>query len=135
MSRLLRRMLVRRVSLWRSAGIDLAIPSGDRAQARVHVPAATIARLDDKDGLTTGDLDPVAGTSKDFNAAEGRVLDELLNNNFWRLTRTRSRCWMRGWLIRSGAMGFGWRGFRRRFNTVHLYSPKNGGFAAIEEQF
>jgi len=112
----------------------LAIPSGDRAQARVHVPAATIARLDDKDGLTTGELDPVAGTSKDFNAVEGRVLDESMNNNFSHLTRTKGV--LDAWLA-DPKWGYGIRvaGLSPQINTVHLYSPKNGGFAAIEEQF
>jgi aldose 1-epimerase len=112
----------------------LAIPSGDRTQARVHVPAATIARLDDKDGLTTGDLDPVAGTTKDFSAVEGRVLDESLNNNLSHLTRTKGM--LDAWLA-DPKWGYGIRvaGFSPQINTVHLYSPKNGGFAAIEEQF
>ncbi len=112
----------------------LAIPSGDRTQALVHVPAATIARLDDKDGLTTGDLDPVAGTSKDFSAAEGRVLDESMNNNFSHLTQTRGV--VDAWLA-DPKWGYGIRvaGLSPQIHTVHLYSPKDGGFAAIEEQF
>lgn len=40
----------------------LAIPSGDRGQARVHIPAATRAEVDAIDGRTTGKLLPVNGT-------------------------------------------------------------------------
>jgi galactose mutarotase-like enzyme len=112
----------------------LAIPSGDRSQARIHIPAATVARLDDKDGLTTGDLDPVAGTARDFHAAEGRVLDESLNNNFSHLTRTNGV--VNAWLTDPKSnYGIRVEGLSRHINTIHVYSPKNGSFAAIEEQF
>lgn len=112
----------------------LAIPGGDRSQARIHIPAATIARLDDKDGLTTGDLDPVAGTPRDFSAPEGRTLDESLNNNFSHLTRINGI--VKAWLIDPKSdYGIRVEGLSPHINTIHVYSPKNGDFAAIEEQF
>lgn len=112
----------------------LSIPSRDRSQARIHIPVATVARLDDKDGLTTGDLDPVAGTSRDFNAAEGRVLDESLNNNFSHLTRTNGV--VNSWLADPKSnYAIRVEGLSPHIYTIHVYSPKNGSFAAIEEQF
>lgn len=112
----------------------LAIPSGDRAQTRIHIPASTIERLDDKDGLTTGDLDPVAGTNHDFSAPEGRALDESLNNNFSHLTRTNDI--VNAWLIDPKSnYGIRVEGLSPYMNTVHVYSPQKGTFAAIEEQF
>jgi aldose 1-epimerase len=112
----------------------LAIPSGDRSQARIHIPAATIARLDDKDGLTTGDLDTVARTPRDFSAPEGRTLDESLNNNFSHLMRTNGI--VDAWLIDPKSnYGIRVEGLSPHINTIHVYSPKNGAFAAIEEQF
>jgi aldose 1-epimerase len=112
----------------------LAIPSGDRSQARVHIPAATIARLDGNDGLTTGQLDPVAGTVHDFNSPDGRVLDDSLNNNFSHLTRTNGV--VNAWL-EDPKWNYGIRvaGLSPEIKTVHVYSPKNNTFAAIEEQF
>jgi galactose mutarotase-like enzyme len=112
----------------------LAIPSGDRSQARVHVPASTIARLDTKDGLTTGQLDPVAGTAYDFRSPDGRTLDASMNNNFSHLTRTNGV--VDAWL-EDPKWGYGIRvaGLSPQIKTVHLYSPKNNSFAAIEEQF
>ncbi len=112
----------------------LAIPSRDRSQARVHLAAATVARLDDKDGRTTGQLDPVAGTALDFNATAGRVLEGSMNNNFSHLTRTHGV--VDAWL-EDPKWGYGIRveGMSPEIRTVHLYSPKNGTFAAIEEQF
>jgi galactose mutarotase-like enzyme len=112
----------------------LAIPSGDRAQARIHIPAVTIARLAGPDGQMTGDLDPVAGTSKDFSASDGRVLDESLNNNFSHLTRTNGV--VDAWLA-DPKWDYGIRvvGLSPHIQTIHVYSPKNNTFAAIEEQF
>jgi aldose 1-epimerase len=112
----------------------LAIPSGDRSQARVHIPAATVARLDPKDGRTTGELDPVVGTVNDFSSADGRMLDGSMNNNFSHLTRTDGV--VDAWLEDPKA-GYGVRveGLSPEIKTVHLYSPKNNTFAAIEEQF
>jgi aldose 1-epimerase len=112
----------------------LAIPSGDRAQARIHIPAATFARLAGPDGQMTGDLDPVAGTSKDFSALEGRVLDESLNNNLSHLTRTNGV--LDAWLA-DPKWDYGIRvaGLSPHIQTIHVYSPKNNTFAAIEEQF
>jgi aldose 1-epimerase len=113
----------------------LAIPSGDRAQARIHIPAATVARLAGPDGQMTGDLDPVAGTPKDFSAPEGRVLDQSLNNNFSHLTRTNGVL-LDAWLEDS-KWDYGIRvaGLSPHIQTIHVYSPKNSTFAAIEEQF
>jgi aldose 1-epimerase len=112
----------------------LAIPSGDRSQARVHIPAATIARLDTNDGLTTGQLDPVAETVNDFSLPEGRLLDGSMNNNFSHLTRTNGV--VDAWLV-DPKSNYGIRvaGMSPQIKTVHLYSPKNNTFAAIEEQF
>lgn len=112
----------------------LSIPSGDRTQARIHIPAANIARLAGPDGQMTGDLDPIAGTSKDFSASEGRILDESLNNNYSHLTRTDGV--VDAWLA-DPQWGYGIRvaGLSPHIQTIHVYSPKNNTFAAIEEQF
>jgi aldose 1-epimerase len=112
----------------------LAIPSGNRSQARIHIPAATIARLDANDGLTTGELDSVDGTPYDFRSPDGRVLGDSLNNNFSQLTRTNGV--LNAWL-EDPMWNYGIRieGLSPEIRTVHVYSPKNNSFVAIEEQF
>lgn len=114
----------------------LVIPSGDRSQARVHIPASRFSRLDTIDGRPTGDLDPVAGTKYDFESPEGSLLPpgESVSINLSHLTRTDGV--VEAWLSDPKAgYGIRVRGFSPRINTVHLYSPKDGTFAAIEEQF
>src|ERR1700689_4726557 len=54
-----------------------AIPSGHRAQARVHIPATTIAVVNNYgDVFPTGELQPVKGTEYDYNAPDGVALDD-----------------------------------------------------------
>jgi aldose 1-epimerase len=112
----------------------LAIPSGDRSQARVHIPAATRAEVDSIDGRTTGRLVPVNGTSYDFQPGDGALLKESMNTNFSHLTRTQGV--VDAWLS-DPKWNYGIRveGLSPEINTVHLYSPNNNTFAAIEEQF
>ena len=112
----------------------LAIPSGDRSQARVHIPAAMRAEVDAIDGRTTGRLLPVKGTSYDFQPPDGAPLVAAMNTNFSHLTRTRGV--VDAWLS-DPKWNYGIRveGLSPQINTVHLYSPNNNTFAAIEEQF
>jgi len=112
----------------------LAIPSGDRSQARVHIPASTRAEVDSIDGRTTGQLVPVKGTSYDFQPKDGALLKESMNTNFSHLTRTQGA--VDAWLS-DPKWNYGIRvdGLSPEINTVHLYSPNNNTFAAIEEQF
>jgi aldose 1-epimerase len=112
----------------------LAIPSGDRAQARVHVPASMMAKLDTIDGRPTGDLLPVAGTAFDLRSPEGRQLGDSLNNNFSHITRTGGA--IDAWLADPKSnYAIRVKGLSPQIKTIHVYSPKNNTFAAIEEQF
>jgi galactose mutarotase-like enzyme len=67
-----------------------AIPSGDRAQARLHIPASKIAEVNNYDDVfATGNLLPVSGTKYDFSSPAGRPLDEIyMDDNFSDLSRT-----------------------------------------------
>ncbi len=50
----------------------LSIPSGDRTQARLHIPAEQTAQVNNYDDVfPTGKLLPVKGTKYDFNAPDG----------------------------------------------------------------
>jgi aldose 1-epimerase len=113
----------------------LAIVSGDRSQVKVHIPAAMVSRLDKSDGRPTGDLDPVKGTTLDFSGTDGAGLPaESVSVNLSHLTRTKGV--VEAWLEDPKAnYGIRVRGISPQINTVHLYSPKDGTFAAIEEQF
>ncbi len=61
-----------------------AIRSGDRSQARLHLPAAMFAEADNNE-IVSGKLLPVKGTPYDFTAPAGAPLDAGFFANFSKL--------------------------------------------------
>lgn len=115
-----------------------SIPSGDRTQARLHIPAAQMALVNNYDDVfPTGRLRPVKGTKYDFNAADGKALDgDFLDDNFSKLTRTNGDVDVR---LTDPASNYGIHVFGEspEIRTVQVYAPTDPGknFVAIEEQF
>ena len=134
----------------------LRILSGDRAQARVHLPADLYGVVDTIDGRPTGELKPVEGTPKDYRSPQGATMpDASTSINFSKLERTG--------LTRTGGTAGGsrdsgesrddgksidaWladpkadyairvRGLSPEIRTLHLWSAKGDTFCAIEEQY
>jgi aldose 1-epimerase len=137
----------------------LRIVSGDRAQARVHLPADLYGVVDTIDGRPTGELKPVEGTAKDYRSPQGALLpDASTSINFSKLTRTglaRTELTQTG-LTQTGLTSIGgspgggidaWladpeanyairvRGLSPEIRTLHLWSAKGDTFCAIEEQY
>jgi galactose mutarotase-like enzyme len=113
-----------------------AIPSGDRRQARLTVPAARRAAVNNYDEvLPTGSLLPVAGTAYDFTSTEGRPLGDLsLDDCFVELTAVSGRT--TAGLVDPGA-GLGVRIAAEAppVRAFQVYAPPDKAFAAIEPQF
>lgn len=111
-----------------------ALPSGDRAQARLRLPAALRAEVNDYDEvLPTGRLLAVAGTAYDFNAA--RALGGLyLDDCFTGLRREAGEARVAiedppadlGLLIASPSP---------RTKAIQVYAPPNKAFVVVEPQF
>jgi aldose 1-epimerase len=113
-----------------------AILSGDRAQARLHIPAKMLAVVNNYDDVfPTGQLKPVAGTPYDFNAPDGKPLGSMyLDDNFSTLDRTDGAVDVK--LFDPAAhYGIEEQGLSPEIKTVQVYSPPTKSFAAIEEQF
>jgi aldose 1-epimerase len=113
-----------------------AIPSGDRKQARLHVPGAETAEVNNYDDVfPTGKLVPVKGTKYDFTAPAGKPLEDIfLDDNWSKLTRTMGAVDVR---LADPASNYGIRveGISPEIKTVQVYAPPAKQFAAIEEQF
>lgn len=113
-----------------------AIPSGDRAQARLHIPATQLAVVNNYDDVfPTGQLKPVAGTPYDFNAPTGKPLgQQFLDDNFSTLTRTNGAVDVE---LTDPAAKYGLKieGMSPEIKTVQVYAPPTKQFTAIEEQF
>jgi aldose 1-epimerase len=112
------------------------ILSGQRAQARVHVPASMMAPVNNYgDAFPTGQLKAVKGTVYDYNAADGVALDDHpLDDNFSHLVRTKGAAEVK--LIDPEAhYGLTVAALSPEIRTVQVYSPKTATFVAIEPQF
>src|SRR5579862_8175347 len=112
------------------------IPSGDRKQARLHVPGEQTAEVNNYDDVfPTGKLVPVKGTKYDFTAPDGKALDDIfLDDNWSKLQRTDGAVNVE---LSDPASNYGVRveGISPEIKTVQVYAPPTKQFAAIEEQF
>jgi aldose 1-epimerase len=113
-----------------------AIPSGDRTQARLHIPGAVTAVVNNYDDVfPTGELLPVKGTKYDFTSADGKALGDMyLDDNWSKLTRTEGAVDVN---LTDPEAHYGIRvlGVSPEIKTVQVYAPPTKEFTAIEEQF
>jgi aldose 1-epimerase len=112
------------------------IPSGHRAQARVHVPASMMAVVNNySDVFPTGQLKPVKGTVYDYNAPAGVALDDhFLDDSFAHLVRTQGAVELE-LIDPESNYGLKVSALSPEIKTVQVYSPKNASFVAFEPQF
>jgi len=112
------------------------LPSGDRKQARLHVPGSAMAEVDNYDNVfPTGKIVPVAGTAYDFQAPEGKALGgQFLDDNFSHLEN-------KGGVITVSIIdpaahyGVKIEGLSPNIKTIQAYAPPAKSFIAIEHQF
>jgi aldose 1-epimerase len=112
------------------------LPSGDRAQARVHVPATLVAEVNNyKEVFPTGKLLPVTGTQFDMLAPEGRVLDGSGYDDNWS-----DLLWKDGAVTvkvtdPEAHYGVDVIGLSPEIKTIQAFSPTTAKFVAVEEQY
>jgi galactose mutarotase-like enzyme len=113
-----------------------AIPSGNRAQARLHLPASKLAEVNNYDDVfPTGKLLPVSGTKYDFTAPAGRPLGDIyMDDNFSHLTRTEGAVVVN---LTDPASNYGIHieGLSSEIRTLQVYAPPDKSFAVVEDQF
>jgi galactose mutarotase-like enzyme len=113
-----------------------AVPSGDRKQALLHVPATKVAEINNyQDVFPTGDLMPVKGTKYDFTDPKGKALDDIyLDDNWSTLQRSDGAVDV---TLADPASNYGVHilGLSPEIKTVQVYAPPTKQFTAIEEQF
>ena len=113
----------------------LRILSGDRSQARVHLPASLYAVVDTIDGRPTGELRKVENSPQDYRSASGAVMPTASTSvNFSNIERTGGS--IDAWLSDPKAnYAIRVRGLSPEIRTLHLWSAKDDTFCAIEEQY
>ena len=112
------------------------LPSGDRTQVRLHVPASDMAQVDNYDNVfPTGKIVPVAGTPYDFQAADGKALgSQFLDDNFSHLENKGGPIVV---TITDPAAHYGVHieGLTPNVKTIQVYAPPAKNFIAVEHQF
>jgi len=113
-----------------------ALPSGDRAQARLRLAAGARTQVDNYDEvLPTGRLLPTAGTPYDFSAPGGEALgDRYLDDCFTDLVRTAAGVCVE---VHDPAAGLGLRITTpsTAVKAVQVYAPPDQAFVVVEPQF
>jgi aldose 1-epimerase len=112
------------------------LPSGDRKQARLHVPGSDMAQVDNYDNVfPTGKIVPVKGTAYDFTAPDGKALgSQFLDDNFSKLESKDGSIVV---TITDPAAHYGVHieGLTPNVKTIQVYAPPAKNFIAVEHQF
>ena len=112
------------------------LPSGNRSQARVLIPAETAAEVDNYDNVfPTGKLLPVSGSRFDLRAPGGTPLGSNYYDDNWSHLD-----WKGGVvtvLVIDPAAHYGVKieGLSPEIKTIQMYAPPNKSFVAIEHQY
>jgi len=112
------------------------LPSGDRTQARVEIPASTMAEVDGYDNVfPTGKVLPVEGTKFDLRAAGGTALaanfyDDNWNHLTWKDGAATVRV-----IDPAAHYGIAIEGLSPQIKAIQMYAPPAKQFVAIEHQY
>lgn len=105
------------------------LPSGDRRQARLRVPAAARTAVNDYDEvLPTGEVVPLSGA---YDFSQGRELgDHYLDDCFVRLTSDTAEV-----VDPSGGLGLRIGAHAPPVKAFQVYAPPDKGFVVVEPQY
>lgn len=114
-----------------------AFPSGDRQQARLHIPATRRAIVNNYDDVfPTGKIVPMAGSAYDFTPAAGAPLKTLfLDESFIDLKRQADGSVVTEVIDPAADYGLRITAFSKDVSAIQVYSPPEKSFVAIEPQF
>lgn len=112
------------------------LPSGDRTQAKVLIPGAQMAEVDNYDNVfATGKLVPVAGTRYDLSAAGGKALGkEFFDDNWSKLTSKAGVITVKV-IDPKAKYGVDIEGLSPEIKTIQMYAPPTSSFVVIEHQY
>ena len=113
------------------------LPSGDRQQVRLHLPASLRAVMNNyDDSFTTGQRVAVKGSDYDYSAPGGRVLGkQYLDDNFSGLQRGKNGSAVAEIIDPAAKYGLRLIALSPQINSFQVYAPPQKNFVAIEPQF
>ncbi|HEU5351669.1 MAG TPA: aldose 1-epimerase [Terracidiphilus sp.] len=111
------------------------LPSGDRAQARLHVPATMMAQVNNYDSVfPTGKLLPVHG-QYDLRAPNGEPFDDHYYDDNWSHLEWKNGAVTVKVIDPAAHYGVKILGLSPEIKTLQAYSPPGVKFVAVEDQY
>ena len=112
------------------------LPSGDRTQARLHIPGEQMAEVDNYDNVfPTGKLKPVAGTQYDLRAPDGVALGQKFYDDNWSKLDWKNGAVTVKVIDPAAHYGVDIVGLSPEIKTIQAYAPPTQKFIAIEHQY
>jgi galactose mutarotase-like enzyme len=112
------------------------LPSGDRTQARVLIPASTLAEVDGYDNVfPTGKILPVQGTRFDLRAAGGTPLGSNFFDDNWNHIDWVNHAATVRVIDPAAHYGVNIIGLSPEIKAIQMYAPPTAKFVAIEHQY
>ena len=112
------------------------LPSGDRTQVKVEIPASTIAEVDGYDNVfPTGKILPVAGTRFDLRAAGGKTLGQEFYDDNWNHLDWKNGAATVQVIDPAAKYGVKIEGLSPEIKAIQMYAPPTKQFVAIEHQY
>jgi aldose 1-epimerase len=113
-----------------------AFPSGDRTQARLHIPGSQMAEVDGYDNVfPTGKLSPVDGTRYDLRAPDGVALGDNFFDDNWSKLDWKSGVVTVKVIDPAAKYGVSIEGLSPEIKTIQAYAPPTQKFVAVEHQY
>jgi galactose mutarotase-like enzyme len=112
------------------------LPSGDRTQARLHIPGSELAEVDGYDNVfATGKLVPVEGTRYDLRAPDGKVLGQEFFDDNWSHLDWQGGAVSVKVIDPAAQYGVEIQGLSPEIKTIQAFAPPTAKFVAIEHQY
>jgi galactose mutarotase-like enzyme len=112
------------------------LPSGDRTQARLQVPASTIAEVDGYDNVfPTGKVLPVEGTRYDLRAPGGKALGKEFFDDNWNHIDWKGGVATVEIVDPAAHYGVKIEGLSPEIKAIQVYAPPAKQFVAVEHQY
>jgi galactose mutarotase-like enzyme len=112
------------------------LPSGDRTQARVRIPASAMAEVDNYGNVfPTGKVLPVKGTRFDLSGAGGTPLGTNFYDDNWSHLEWANKAVTVQVIDPAARYGVEIEGLSPEIKAIQMYAPPTKQFVAIEHQF
>jgi galactose mutarotase-like enzyme len=112
------------------------LPSGDRTQARLHIPGSEMAEVDGYDNVfATGKLVSVEGTRYDLRDRDGKVLENEFFDDNWSHLDWRDDAATVRVIDPAAHYGVEIQGLSPEIKTIQAFAPLAAKFVAIEHQY